>query len=162
MTRSERAAHYALSLFGPQAFLFSAASAGSGQAQNSPKEWQQGPEGFGKRFGSHYAGHIIGRTIESGAACLFHEDNRYLRSGKTGLGRLSYAITSAFLARHDDGSRFVSFSAIGGTAGSAFISRTWQPRGSTSMGDGATTFGINMGIRVGLNVARELLAGFLR
>ena len=30
------------------------------------------------------------------------------------------------------------------------------------MGDGATTFGINMGIRVGLNVARELLAGFLR
>jgi len=166
MTRSERLAHYAYSLFGPQAFVFSAARASIGQARNSPKEWRQGAEGYGRRYGSAYAQRIVGQTIENGAAFALHEDNRYFRSDKTGFGRLGYAITSAFLARHDDGSRRISFSGIGGVAGSAFISRAWQPRSITSMGDGATTFGISMGVRVGLNVAREFLprrvTGFLR
>jgi len=166
MTRSERAAHYARAIIGPQAFVFSAAQAGINQLRNTPKEWQQGAEGYGRRYGSAYAEHIIGQTIENGAAFVLHEDNRYFRSEKTGFGRLGYAITSAFLARHDNGSRFISFSAFGGAAGSAFISRAWQPRSTTSMGDGATSFGINMGVRVGLNVAREFLphrlSSFLR
>ncbi len=157
MTLRERAAHYAHSLFGPEAFLFSAASAGIGQLRDSPHEWGQGAEGFGRRFGSGYAHRIVGQTIENGLALGFHVDNRYFLSGKNGIGRLGYAITSAFLARHDDGSRFISISAIGGAGGSAFISRAWQPRSIASMGDGATSFGISMGVRVGLNVAREFL-----
>jgi hypothetical protein len=157
MTGRERAAHYAHSLFGPEAFLFSAASAGIGQLDDSPHEWGQGAEGFGRRFGSAYANRIVGQTIENGLAFGLHEDNRYFLSGKNGIGRLGYAITSAFLARHDDGSRFISISGIGGAAGGAFISRAWQPRSISSMGDGARSFGITMGARVGLNVAREFL-----
>ena len=157
MTRSERAAHYAHSLFGPEAFLFSAAHAGIGQLRNSPHVWGQGPEGFGRRYGSGYAQRIVGQTIENGLAFGLHEDNRYFRSGKTGIGRLGYAVTSAFLARHDDGSRFISVSAIGGAAGGAFISRAWQPSSTTSMGAGARSFGISIGVHVGLNVAREYL-----
>jgi hypothetical protein len=128
-----------------------------GQLRNSPHEWGQGAEGFGRRYGSGYAQRIVGQTIENGLAFGLDEDNRYFRSGKTGIGRLGYAITSAFLARHDDGSRFISISAIGGAAGGAFISRAWQPRSTTSMGDGARSFGISIGVRVGLNVAREFL-----
>jgi hypothetical protein len=157
MTRSERAAHYAHALFGTDAFLFSATSAGIGHLRNSPHEWGEGAAGFGRRFGSGYAQRIVGQTIENGLAFGLHEDNRYFRSGKSGTGRLGYAISSAFLARHDDGSRFISVSAIGGAAGSAFISRAWQPHSIASMGDGATAFGISMGARVGLNVAREFL-----
>ena len=62
---------------------------------------------------------------------------------------------STFLARHDNGSRSFSFSRIGGTAGSAFISREWQPPSTTSAGDGAVVFGLNMATQVGFNVFRE-------
>jgi hypothetical protein len=159
MTPRERAAQYAHALFGVNAVLFSAASAGIGQLRGAPDEWGGGAEGFGRRLGSAYAQRVVGQTIENGLAFGLHEDNRYFRSGKTGIGRLGYAISSAFLARHDDGSRFISVSAIGGNAGSAFISRAWQPRSTTSMGDGAISFGVTMGARVGLNVAREFLPG---
>src|ERR1700681_1619989 len=44
MTRSERLAQYAHSLFGPEAFIFSTAHAGIGQLRNSPHEWGGGAE----------------------------------------------------------------------------------------------------------------------
>ncbi len=161
MTRSERAAHYVHALFGSEAFVLSAARAGVGQLRNSPHEWGQGAEGFGSRYGSAYAQRIIGQTIENGLALGLNEDNRYFRSGKHGIGRLGYAVTSAFLARHYDGTRYISFSAIGGAAGSAFISRAWQPRSISSMGSGARSFGIGMGVRVGLNIGREFLPNWI-
>ena len=161
MTRSERAAHYVHALFGSEAFVLSAARAGVGQLRNSPHEWGQGAEGFGSRYGSAYAQRIIGQTIENGLALGLNEDNRYFRSGKHGIGRLGYAVTSAFLARHYDGTRYISFSAIGGVSGSAFISRAWQPRSISSMGSGARSFGIGMGVRVGLNIGREFLPNWI-
>jgi len=161
MTRSERAAHYVHALFGSEAFVLSAAHAGVSQLRNSPHEWDQGAEGFGRRYGNAYAQRIIGQTIENGLAFGLHEDNRYFRSGKRGIGRLGYAVTSAFLARHYDGTRYISFSAIGGAAGSAFISRAWQPRSISSMGSGARSFGIGMGVRVGLNIGREFLPNWI-
>ncbi|HXJ41068.1 MAG TPA: hypothetical protein VNH18_17430 [Bryobacteraceae bacterium] len=157
LTGSERATLYAYSLFGPKAFVFSAAQAGFNQLRNSPREWGQGAEGYGRRYGSAYAQHVINATVANGIAFGLHEDNRYFKSGKTGMGRVGYAITSAFLARHDDGSRFISVSAIGGTAAGAFISRTWQPPSTSSMGSGAVSFGLGMGVRMGTNVALEFL-----
>jgi hypothetical protein len=145
MTRSERAAHYVHALFAPEAFVLSAAHAGVGQVRNSPHEWGQGAEGFGRRYGSAYAQRIIGQTIENGLAFGLQEDNRHFRSERHGIGRLGYAITSVLLARHDDGSRLISISCIGGAAGSALISRAWQPRSITSIGNGARSFGIGMG-----------------
>src|SRR5207248_1762003 len=127
-----------------------------------PQEWGQGAKGFGRRYGSDYAQLIIGQTIENGLAFGLHEDNRYFESGKRGIGRLGYALESAFLARHDNGSRSISISAIGGAAGAAFISRAWQPHSTTSMGEGATSFGVSMGVRAGMNVAREFLPRKLR
>lgn len=161
MTRSERAAQYVHALFGSEAFVLSAAHAGVAQLRNSPHEWGQGAEGFGRRYGNAYAKRIIAQTIENGLAFGLHEDNRYFRSEKHGIGRLGYAITSVLLARHDDGSRFISISVIGGAAGSAFISRAWQPRSITSMGNGARSFGIGMGVRAGLNIGREFMPNWI-
>jgi hypothetical protein len=157
MTGRERMNYYLYSLTGPQAFVYSAAQAGVNQARNAPQEWGQGAEGYGRRFGSAYGQHVIGTTVGNVIAFGLHEDNRYFKSGQTGIGRLSYAIKSAFLARHDDGSRFISFSAIGGAAAGAFISRAWQPPSTSSVGDGAVSFGIAAGVSAGLNVAREFL-----
>jgi hypothetical protein len=157
MTTSERLAHYVYSLAGPQAFLYSAAQAGLNQLRNEPEEWRQRAQGYGERYASAYAQRVIGATVGNGLAFALHEDNRYFKSGKTGFGRMTYAVASAFLARHDDGSRSISVSGIGGTAAGAFISRSWQPTSTTSIGSGAVSFGIAMGVRAGLNVVREFL-----
>jgi hypothetical protein len=156
MTNRERWVHYAYSVVQPQAILFPAFQAGLNQDRNTPHEWGQGAEGYGRRFASVYGEHLIGSTVGNAIAFGLHEDNRYFKSRKTEIGRrLSYAITSVLLARHDDGSRFISYSAIGGGAAGAFISRTWQPQSTHSAGDAAVSFGYAIAERAGINVARE-------
>jgi hypothetical protein len=131
-TRSERAAQYLRDLVGPQAFLYSGAAAAIGHARNRPREWEQGFLGYRRRLGDAYAQRVIGTTLQHGFAAALHEDNRYFNSGKRGFGRrFAYAFTSPFLARHDDGSRSLSVSAIGGVAGASMIGQIWQAR-STS------------------------------
>lgn len=155
MTNRERWVHYAYSLVQPQAILFPVFQAGLNQARNTPHEWGQGAESYGRRFASAYGEHLIGATVGNAIAFGLHEDNRYFKSRKTGMGRLSYAITSVLLARHDDGSRLISYSAIGGGAAGAFISRAWQPQSTNSTGDAAVSFGYAIAERAGINVVRE-------
>jgi len=156
MTRSERLSNYIVGISDGESLLRAAASAGIQQANRAPKEWGGRAEGYGKRVGSDYAQHVIHRTLQYGISAALHEDNRYFVSGQTGfLRRTKYAIASTLLARHDNGNRSFSFSRIGSAAGEAFISREWQPRSTTSAGDGAVTFGITMGIDMGLNIFRE-------
>jgi len=156
VTQVERVHYYFKNTFSPTAMLASAASAGITQWRNSPREWPQGAEGYGRRFGNAYAQSIMRQTMILGVSSALHEDNRYIRSGQSGLGaRLKYAIASTLLARRDDGTRRLSFSRIGSTAGTAFVSRIWQPPSASKAGDAATSFGISMGTQLGFNAVRE-------
>jgi len=133
-----------------------AASAGIAQASGTPKEWGGGAQGYGYRIGNAFAQHVIRDTLSYGLSATLHEDNRYFVSKETGFfRRTKYAVKSTLLARHDDGSQSFSFSRIGSAAGSAFISRAWQPYGKTTAGDGAVTFGFSMISDFGFNVFRE-------
>jgi hypothetical protein len=62
---------------------------------------------------------------------------------------------SVFVARNDAGGEHFAYSRFGGAAGSAFISRIWQPRSSNSSGDAATSFGIGIASDMGSNLFRE-------
>jgi hypothetical protein len=156
MTGRERLHNYLVGLASYQPILEAAASAGINQAKDTPKEWAGGADGYGKRFGSAYAENVIHRTLQYGMSAALHEDNRYFVSGETGFfRRTKYAVKSTFLARHDNGNQSFSYSRIGSAAGSAFISRAWQPRSTTSVEDGAVSFGITMAVDTGFNVMRE-------
>ena len=156
MTSHERLGAYVAGLASPEAFLRSAASAGMAQASGTPKEWGGGAQGFGERMGNAFAQHVIRDTLQYGISATLHEDNRYFVSRETGfLRRTKYAVKSTFLARHDNGTQSFSFSRMGGAAGSAFISRAWQPTSKTTAGDGAVSFGFSMMSDVGFNVFRE-------
>ena len=158
MTGGQRFENYLKGLFSPFAFVSAAASAGYGQWRDRPKEWGEGDNAYAKRYVSAFSGHVVRETLKDGVAAALHEDNRYIRSGRTGFGsRLSYAIASTFLARHDDGSRGFSVSAMTGFVGGAAISRTWQPYSSAQFHNGATAFGVSVGVTAGFNVAREFL-----
>jgi hypothetical protein len=163
LTRSERFAKYLAGVADAESLVRAVASAGIQQATHTPKEWSRGPDGFGKRVGNAYAEHVIHRTVEYGISAALHEDNRYFVSGQVGfLRRTKYAFASTFLARHDDGSRSLSFSRIGAAAGTGFVSRQWQPRSTTSAGDGAVSFGVIVATDIGFNILREFWPGVKR
>jgi hypothetical protein len=156
LTTSERLVNDLDSVVSPGAFLFVAARAGVDHAMDRPKEWGQGVRGYSMRTGSVFAENFIAQVLEQSADFKLHHDTRYFASGKKGFApRLGYAVASTVLARHDDGSRTFAYPAVGSAAAAAFIVRAWQPGSTTGAGDAAVSFGLTMGVRMGINIARE-------
>ena len=144
MTFSERSRKYILSAFGPGAVARAATSSGVRQLEDAPKEWREGPEAYGDRFGSAFAQNVIRQALEFGGSTALHQDNRYFRSSETGFGkRAKHAVASVFLARTEGGESQFAYSRFGAVLGSAFISRLWQPRSDDSAGDAAVSFGLH-------------------
>lgn len=158
LTQTERNHLYWETMVNPLGYLKAGFSAGIDQWNDKPTEWEQGASGYGKRFANILGQYSIQRTVTFGLSSLLHEDNRYFNSGKTGLWqRTQYALMSGLLARHDDGSRHLSISQLGGVAAGAFLSRYWQPPSQHSAGDGAVSFGISMSSNIGFGVVKEFL-----
>jgi hypothetical protein len=156
MTRSERVRDYLKGSFWPGSLATGAIRAGIDQAIDKPKEWDSDGEGFAKRLGNVYAKHIIRRTVQFGASTALHEDDRYLRSGRTGFwNRAKYAMSSAFLARRDNGDRCFALARMSGSASAALLSRTWQPASTSGMGSAASTFGFSIAGDIGTNFIKE-------
>jgi hypothetical protein len=100
--------------------------------------------------------YAIRRTAMYGLESLLHEDNRYFVSMKKGFWpRVGYSLSSGILARHDSGKRYPSASLLIGYASGAYVSRLWQPASANSVGDEATSFGINMGWNIGLEISNQ-------
>jgi hypothetical protein len=156
MTAGQRVEEYFKDTTNPLSLVTSAAGAGYGQWRDRPREWKEGGLGYGRRYASSYAEHIVRSTLLFGASSLFHEDNRYFRSGETGVGsRIGYALGSTFLARSDDGSRHFSVSRVFAFAGAALISRLWQPPSTNKLRNAGINFGSTMGTAMGFEVVRE-------
>lgn len=158
LSQKERTQIYLKTMVNPFGFAKAAFSAGIDQWNDKPREWEQGMSGYGKRYVNILAQYSIQRTVTYGLSSALHEDNRYFNSGKKAFwARTGYGLMSGVLARHDDGSRHLSVSQLGGVAASAFLSRTWQPRSQNSAQDGAVSFGITMLSNMGFGVVKEFL-----
>jgi len=163
MSQEQRRHQYFRNLISPLSLASSAASAGIGQARDAPAAWGEGGQGYARRFGSSFAQHLVRETLVYGVSSVLHEDNRFVPSDEpTAAGRLRDAVAGTFLATKDDGSRSVSVSKITGLAGSAFLSRLWQPPGHRSAGNAGTNIAIGVGVAVGFNVAREFVPRIFR
>lgn len=162
-TAKERLKIYSEDLVSPFHFFLAGAAAGITQEKNTPAEWGQGGEGYGRRFANYYASATLSNVLQMAGEDLLHEDNLYYGSGERGVWRrVKYAVKSSVLARGRDGSQHFSVSQVGSTAATAFISRLWQPRTNDSAGDGAVSFGISMATNAGVNVVREFLPDVTR
>ena len=158
LTQRERTDLYFTTMVNPFGYIKAGLSAGIDQWEDKPTEWEQGASGYGKRYANIAGQYSIQRTVTFGLSSALHEDNRYFSSGKKGVwSRTRYALASGILARHDDGSRHVSISQLGGVAAGAFLSRVWQPPSQDSVGDGAVSFGITMASNIGFGVVKEFL-----
>ena len=151
----QRVGEFLKDTFSPLSLVRSAASAGIGQWRDAPHQYGQGGEGYGRRYASSYAQHLVNATLMFGGSNIFHEDNRYVPSGQSGVGtRIKYALKSTFVARHN-GARRISRSRIIALVGASVISRKWQPDATDRARSACINIGSSIGFTLGFGVARE-------
>jgi hypothetical protein len=122
--------NYVFDAFGPYPIAGSAVAAGINQISNAPPEWNQGLEGYSRRFGSDFGIAAVGTTTRYALAEAFKEDTLYYRCECRGvLPRLRHAVLSTVTARRgEDGHRVFSFPALAAPyVGSTTAVYGWYP-----------------------------------
>ena len=129
-TQRTKIVNYVFDAYGPYPIAGAAFAAGIGQLSNSPPEWNQGVEGYSKRFGSDFGIAAVGTTARYGLSEAFKEDALYYRCECGGLfPRLRHAVISTLTARRgEDGHRVFSIPAlVAPYAGSMTAVYGWYP-----------------------------------
>jgi hypothetical protein len=151
--------NYFFDAFGPYPIVGAAFAAGINQADNTPPEWKQGAEGYGKRIGSDFGIAAVSTTTRYALAEAFHEDTLYYRCECKGVfPRLGHAVISTFTARRgDDGHRVFSFPAlVAPYAGTMTAVYAWYP-GRYDAEDALRMGNYSVLGYVGGNIAMEFL-----
>ncbi len=155
---SDKFVYHAKSLVVPAEFLRVGLSAGFQQLLDTPHEWGQGAEGFGRRYASSYGTTILRHSIAFGLDSALREDPRFFRSGKTNVGeRVKSALLQALICHTDSGGRSFAFARVGGAFGAEFISNAWRPPSVNEPGDALIRGGATIGVNAGTNVLREFM-----
>lgn len=160
-TEKTRLRNYFFDAFGPYPIVGAALTAGINQAYNTPPDWKQGAEGYGKRVGSNFGIAAVSTTTRYGLASAFHEDTLYYRCECKGvMPRLGHAVISTFTARRgEDGHRVFSVPAlVAPYAGTMTAVYVWYP-GRYDARDGFRMGNYSLLAYAGVNVAREFIFG---
>jgi hypothetical protein len=117
------------SIVDPATFVIVGGFAGIEQATNEFSGYGQGWEGYGKRYGAGLADSSIGGML-GGAVfpVLFHQDPRYFYMGTgTKWHRALYALSTAVIARGDNGKWQPAYAGVLGDFASGAISNLYYP-----------------------------------
>jgi hypothetical protein len=152
--------NYLFDMAGPYPVVAAAFAAGISQADNTPPEWKQGSEGYGKRFISDFGIAAVSTTTRYALAEALEEDTLYYRCECTGVfPRLSHAVTSTLIARRGaDGHRVFSIPAlVAPYAGTMTAVYAWYP-GRYDAKDALRMGNYALLGSLGWNIAREFLS----
>ena len=158
-TEKTRLQNYFFDTYGPYPIVGAAIAAGINQFDNTPPEWKQGAQGYGKRFGSDFGIAAVTTTTRYALAKTFHEDTLYYRCQCKGFfPRLNHAMISTFTSRRgEDGHRVFSFPAlVAPYAGTMTAVYEWYP-GRYDARDGFRMGNYSLLGYVGGNIALEFL-----
>jgi hypothetical protein len=161
LNQKARFQQYLLFTAGPLPILGELAGSGINQWTNTPPEWGQGWEAFGKRVGSNLGYNAVRQTITYAASAALDEDNRYFSSHEQGFARVRYAVVSTVAARKRDGRRTFSVSSVAGVAGASAFSSIWGPPSYKGIGNISKNAGISLGVTAAFNIFREYLPDIL-
>jgi hypothetical protein len=147
------------SIIDPISFLAVAGIAGAEQYQNIFPDYGGGLEGYGKRYGAalatHVSGDLLGRAVYPS---IFHQDPRYFYKGKGSFGsRALYALSTAVIAKGDDGRWMPNYSAVLGNFSAAAISNLYVPDADR----GVSLVVFNGLADIGADAATNLIREFL-
>jgi len=113
----------------PVTFVITGGIAGLEQAENQFREYGQGAQGYGKRYGAAYADTVTG-TFLGGALlpALMKQDPRYFYKGTGSTrSRILYAIANSVICKGDNGHWQLNYSGILGDLASGGISNLYYP-----------------------------------
>ncbi len=143
----------------PVTFAVTGAIAGIEQADNNFREYGQGAQGYGKRYGSTYADLMTGTYIGSAILpSLLKQDPRYFYNG-TGSkrSRLLYALENSLICKGDNGRWQPNYSNVFGNLAAGSISNLYYPSNDRGA---ALTFeraGLGIAATSGVDVLQEFV-----
>ena len=113
----------------PVTLGITAGTAGVQQATGSLSGYGQGAQGYGKRLGAGLANETAG-TLLGGALlpALLHQDPRYFYKGTGSVrSRFLYALSTAVIAKGDNGKWQPAYAGIGGDLAAGALSNLYYP-----------------------------------
>jgi hypothetical protein len=157
-TAKKRFISYVNGMVGPIALGKDAATAGISTWRNSPEEWGDKWEGFGRRFASNVGKGIIKQTVSYGLEEAFKLDSKYYRSQKKDFGsRVGNALVSTVTARDKNGHRVFGFPKIAGTYTASIVAaEMWYPS-RFDWKDGVKNGTISLGFTAAFNLVKEFI-----
>jgi hypothetical protein len=151
-----------LDSFAPSAFIFTAAQAGIGQADNKYPAFGQGAAGYGRYYWHGFADQASQRLlVESFLPVVFHDDNRYYRLGRGSfVHRTGYSLSRLVVTRDDRGQHAINLPEIVGTGAAAGISSAYYPQQYRNWTETGQRWLINAAFDGGVMVVREFWPEF--
>jgi hypothetical protein len=142
ITASERAKWALVKTIGPGSLFVGAVQAGWGNLTDRPKEYGEGMEGFGKRFGLRLSSVGTSNLMEASLGSIWGEDPRYFRQDRdSNGGRFKHALKMTFMARRSDGNLAPAYARYIGYVGSNAISDAWRPDSQVNFSSTITRIG---------------------
>jgi hypothetical protein len=156
LTAKEKFKIAAQDAFDRGTIILAAAFAGESQLTDQQRAFGQGAAGYGRYFGTSYAGFVIGDYMTEGVfPTLLHQDPRYFRKGTgSGLGRLGYAMGQIFITHGDDAKTQINYSEIVGNSVAVAISNAYYPN-TRDAPDAVSQLGQQLGVDMASNVLKE-------
>ena len=144
----------------PITFLVVAGVAGVEHAHKTFPGYEQGFEGYARRYGSAYADTAV--SVMIGKALLpsiFHQDPRYFYRGSGSIrSRIWYALSASLICRGDDGRPEPNYSAVLGSFTAAGLSNLYRSPGDRGAGLTFRNGLIVVGSGAVVNVLREFVS----
>ncbi|MBV9301124.1 MAG: hypothetical protein JOY53_03310 [Acidobacteriaceae bacterium] len=157
-TVADKFSYRVVQSFGARGLVGAAIGAAIGQARNAPSEWGQGVGGFAERYGSGFAGNFSRQTFAFVLESSFREDPRYFPSEeRTKKQRAVNALKQIVFCRTDDGGDSFAYARVFSAFGAGFFTNVWQPKSTSSAGDGVKRGFITLGADAAYNFMQEFL-----
>lgn len=144
----------------PVTWAATGAVAGMEQANNSFSGYEQGAQGYAKRYGAAYADQFIGNFL-SGAVfpAMFKQDPRYFYKGTgTIRSRALYAIANSVICKGDNGHWQFDYSGIMGSLAAGGVANLYYPATDR---DGAGLTFQETGLEIAGNAVANLFQEFV-
>jgi hypothetical protein len=141
----------------PVTISFLGAIALLGQARNSDPSYQQGLQGYAKRYATVYADSGIGTLMTASVfPTILHQDPRYFQRGSGSTWRRAmYSVSQIFVTRGDSGKAQFNYSEVVGNVVAAGISNTYRPESQRTLSNTFSVWGTDMMLNALCNVAKE-------
>ncbi len=143
--------------FDPYSFVITGIYAGVAQWGNNYREFGQGMQGYGKRYGAAFAdGALSDYLTDAVLPALLHEDPRLFRLGTgSAFKRIGYAASRVVITRKDSGGEQFNISEIAGNMMAAGISNLYYPPLNRSLDNTLEHFALNVVSDAGFNILKE-------